>query len=233
MLRHDGHVQVRPLLLRVWMPTRRPFRSRDAADRLAREQLVAAGMQPADRGDRQARIQMIDDRCRRSSTPKSTSPLAIICGVLKPPARFHVLDVREAFGAQERFGHVERGEADRGRERQADRGRFRRPLVGKRSPRAKDARGAGGRQAGQEIAAISVGSASKPPLLVLPPRPLNRDRRRVGFEAHAADRGPDAHDRLEDIMAVKAPGRSAASEDPLTAEATMARAGADAGSSAS
>ena len=75
----------------------------------------------------------------------------------------HVLDVREALRAQERLGHVERREADRGRERQADRGRLRRPLGGerRRAPRTPAAPAA---KAGQEIAAILTDLHRKPPL---------------------------------------------------------------------
>jgi hypothetical protein len=68
--------------------------------------------------------------------------------------RLDVSDVREAFRAQERFGDIERGEADRRRERQADRGRLRRALGGQRCAQAEDARGRARRQPGQEIAAI-------------------------------------------------------------------------------
>ena len=69
-------------------------------------------MQAGERGDRQARIQVIDDGAGEAGADV-TSPLAIICGGVRPPA-FSRTDVAEAFRAQERFGHVERGEADGG-----------------------------------------------------------------------------------------------------------------------
>jgi hypothetical protein len=87
-------------------------------------------------------------------TPKVQVPTGGHLRRAEAAGGLHVLDIREALGAQERLGHVKRCEADGGRECQADRGGFRRPLGGKRSSCAKDAGGRSQRRAGQKIAAI-------------------------------------------------------------------------------
>ena len=46
----------------------------DAADRLAREQLVAAGVQAGERGERQAGIQMVDDRAGEAGAEVHLAP---------------------------------------------------------------------------------------------------------------------------------------------------------------
>ena len=51
----------------------------------------------------------------------------------------HILDIVEAFGAQECFDDVERSETDGRLLLQADRGRLRRALVGERYPGAEGA----------------------------------------------------------------------------------------------
>jgi hypothetical protein len=64
-----------------------------------------------------------------------------------------VADIGEAFRPQQLLGHKLRGKADAGLLHNPEGGHFRRALDGERCTAAKDARGAGRRQAGQEIAA--------------------------------------------------------------------------------
>ena len=74
------------------------FQIADAADRLVYEQLIAAAVQPADRGDRQAGIQLVDDRAGEA---RAEVHLATADHLRRAEAsgRFHILDIREAFGA--------------------------------------------------------------------------------------------------------------------------------------
>ena len=76
--------------------------------------------------------------------------------LLGPGLGRHVADVGEALGAQQVLGEVLRRDADARDLAQADRGRLRRRLVGERAAAAKHARGAGGRQPGEEIGGDSV-----------------------------------------------------------------------------
>ncbi len=101
----------------------------DAADRLVREQLVAADMQAAERDQRQAGIEMVDDGAGEAG-PEVDLTASHHLRRAEAAGGFHVLDIGEAFGAQELLGDVQGGEADPGREGQADRGRLRRPFVG-------------------------------------------------------------------------------------------------------
>ena len=87
----------------------------DAADRLAREQLVAADVQATDRGDRQARIEMVDDGSAEAGGEIHVA-LRHHLRRAEPPGGSHISDVREAFGAQELLGDIQWGEADPRRE---------------------------------------------------------------------------------------------------------------------
>jgi hypothetical protein len=121
----------------------------DAADGIVREQLVAAAMHSRQRRDRLAGIDIGGDP---GGGLEVEIDLAAGDGVA---VRYReVLDVGEAFRAQQGVGDVARRDADRGDTGQADRGRLRRAFVGEGSPGAEDASGRGQRRAGQEMAAI-------------------------------------------------------------------------------
>jgi hypothetical protein len=151
VLRHDREVEMaaRAQGVDAHAPT---LQVADAADRLTREQLVAADVQSADRGHRSAQIQMMND----SSGKGDVEVQLTICQHLTgrdAQARVHIPDIREAFAAQERLHHVRRREANGGRLLQANRGCLQRALARERAARAKDASGRGQRRTGQEIAA--------------------------------------------------------------------------------
>ena len=138
----------------------------DGADGLVREQLVAAGMNTRQRRDRASR-----HPCGRRAVPanvlaKWISPRATSSGMVKDSGDRHVADIGEAFRAQQVLGHQQRREAvvrvsrragsssspaaPRRRAISEHRGRLRRrPLTGWPGNRGD-----------------SVGSASKPPLVV-------------------------------------------------------------------
>ena len=121
--RHDREIQMAARLHRL--DAHAPaFQVADAADRLAREQLVAADVQAGERGERQAGIQMVDDRAGEAGADVHVAARDHLRRG-EAAGGSHVADVAEAFGAQERFGHVHRGETDGGVVRQADRGGLR------------------------------------------------------------------------------------------------------------
>ena len=126
-----------------WMPTLLALQVADGSDGLVREQLVAAGVHPRQRGDRLAGIHPRDHPCR-GLKPKSISPRATASATV--PMR-QIADISEPFGAQQLLSDVLAGrQADLDSSVQPERRRLRRPLVGERSPGAEDARGAGQRQ---------------------------------------------------------------------------------------
>jgi hypothetical protein len=81
----------------------------DVADRLAREQLVAAGVQAGERGQRQAGVQLIDDGAAETRAEVHVAARDHLRRA-ETAFRFDVAHVDEAFGAQERLGHVHWGE---------------------------------------------------------------------------------------------------------------------------
>jgi hypothetical protein len=135
----------------------------DAANRRVHEKFIAAGMQPAQRGDRQAGIEMIGDRPGKAGAEVHLAASDLLC-CTEASGRPHILDIREPFRAQERFGHVRWGGANRRGERQADRGRFGSALFGERASCAENARGAGRGQRREEIAARLHDMHAQPPL---------------------------------------------------------------------
>ena len=100
----------------------------DGADRLVREQLVAAGMHARQRRDRHAGIQATDERCREVEAE-------VDLAACRPSARReaacdgHIADIGEAFRAQQVLGDVPRARRRcSASTAQPDRGRFRRRL---------------------------------------------------------------------------------------------------------
>ena len=108
-------------------------------------------MHACQRCDGIAGIQVRGDPCRGQEIEVDHAATDGVLG--RVLWRRHVADVGEALRAEQVAGDVERRKADGGIMGQSDRGRFRRPLVGERPPRAQDASGAGRGQGGEKIAA--------------------------------------------------------------------------------
>jgi hypothetical protein len=95
-------------------------------------------------------------------------PPVLRWGRLLAPA---AADIGKPFRAQQVVGDVLRRDADSGGLGKADCGGFRRALVSKRAPHAKDARGRGHRRAGQEVTTRRHGGGDGRPILSWPPQP--------------------------------------------------------------
>ena len=98
-----------------------------------------ADVQSAQRRDRKARVQMMDDGAGEADADVDVAMPDPLRHAEAAGGR-DVVNVGEAFGAQERIEHVKWREARGVGLLQADRGRFRRSFLGERSPSAKDGR---------------------------------------------------------------------------------------------
>jgi hypothetical protein len=136
--RHGREEQVAARARLLWDSDPPALKVTDGSDGFVREQLVAAGMHPRQRGNWLAGIHVRDDPCGGMELEVEIAVRDSIHS-----RTFHEPNVGEPFRAQQGLRDQARRYADGGNMFEPERGGFRRSFVGERSPGIKDARGRG------------------------------------------------------------------------------------------
>src|SRR5262245_58577535 len=134
-----------------WHRYRLPFEVANGLHSLCPKQLVATGMHSAQEHDRRAQIDFNNER--RNESHADVDLVGTHLWVKPAGWKINILDVAEALGLEQPFGHILRRDADALDLGKADRGRFRRGLLGKRLQRTDEARGTGRRQGREKVPA--------------------------------------------------------------------------------